>query len=60
MEKTQISYTGVQSAAHAKDIEKNALNGCPGIEKEGHITFRGERPWVERASVIHGSPIEKP
>ncbi|KAG2481391.1 hypothetical protein GQ55_9G270900 [Panicum hallii var. hallii] len=22
--------------------------------------FRGERPWGERASVIHGSPIGKP
>jgi len=28
---------GVQSTAHVKAIEKNALDGCPGIEKEGRL-----------------------
>ncbi|KAK6782356.1 hypothetical protein RDI58_020152 [Solanum bulbocastanum] len=36
-------------------IKKNALDGCPSIEKEGHF----QRP-LEIPSVIHGSSIGKP
>jgi len=32
----------------------------PGHWEGRTLAFRGERPWGERASVIHGSPIGKP
>ena len=47
---------GVQSTLQA--IENHALDGCPGIEKEGR--FQRRKAMGREASVIHGSPIGKP
>ena len=39
-------------------IENHALDGCPGIEKEGR--FQRRKAMGRYESVIHGSPIGKP
>uniref|UniRef100_A0A8R7VA10 Uncharacterized protein n=1 Tax=Triticum urartu TaxID=4572 RepID=A0A8R7VA10_TRIUA len=39
-------------------IENHALDGCPGIEKEGR--FQRRKAMGRYFSVIHGSPIGKP
>ena len=39
-------------------IENHALDGCPGIEKEGR--FQRRKAMGRDFSVIHGSPIGKP
>lgn len=42
-------------------ISKNALDGCPGIEKEGRFQRRKAMgSFVQIQAVIHGSPIGKP
>ena len=41
-------------------IEKNALDGCPGIEKEGRLKRRKSMgSFLQIQAVIHGSPIGK-
>lgn len=53
-----LDSMGVKSTFYSKAIENNALDGCPGIEKEGR--FQRRKAMGRGFSVIHGSPIGKP
>ena len=53
-----LDSMGVKSTFYSKAIENNALDGCPGIEKEGR--FQRRKAMGRDFSVIHGSPIGKP
>ena len=57
--KCQIEIVWVFSLPLMFDaIENHALDGCPGIEKEGR--FQRRKAMGRDFSVIHGSPIGKP
>ena len=50
---------GVKSTFHSKALENNALDGCPGIEKEGRFQRRKAMgresvcdPWISDRETI--------